>query len=138
MDDILLRGLHYDPDYFEVPTLLFDIYVISLDRIVGRVEYRFESGRDLSYYGNIGYVVYLPYRGSSYAYKATVKLMDLIKTRYPEITEIYITCNPENIASQKTIEKLGMEYVGRVDVDKKHELYRYGDKRKDIYVKYYK
>lgn len=137
MHDILLKEVKFGAEFFEVPTILYDIYVMSLDRVVGRVEYRFETGQDLVYYGNIGYVVYLPYRGHQYAYKATVKLMDIVRDAYPEITEMYITCNPDNIASQKTIEKLKMEYLGQVDVDKKHELYRQGDFSKDIYVKYF-
>ncbi len=138
MSDIVLKEVIFDLDYFEVPTILFDIYVKSIDRVVGRVEYRFESGIDLTYYGNIGYMVYHAHRGQGYAAKGTLLLMDKIKEMYPEITEMYVTCNPDNIASQKTIEKLDMNYLGCVDVDRKHELYRIGDKSKDIYVKYYK
>lgn len=135
MNDIELKEVLLDPSFFEVPTLLFDIYVKSIDAIVGRVEYRFEEEQDLMYYGNIGYMVHRSYRGNSYAYLGTLKLIEIIKERYPEITETYITCNPDNIPSKRTIEKLGVHYLGRIDIDKKHELYRYGDKQKDIYVK---
>lgn len=136
MSDIVLQELFYDESFFDVKTILFDIYVPSIDRVVGRVEYRFEEAKELKYYGNIGYVVYLPYRGNNYAYQATQMLIKIIKERYPEIHEIYITCNPDNLASKKTIEKFDVTYLGCIKVEKKHELYRLGDKEKDIYVLY--
>ena len=123
-------------DISEVPTLLFDIYVEEINRIVGRIEYRFEQGRDLIYYGNIGYVIYVPYRGHNYAYKSCVALLEIMKTRYPDIEEVYITCNPDNIASKKTIEKLNPTYLETVDIDKDHELYYFGDTQKEVYVVY--
>ncbi len=136
MHDVTLQEVFLDESYFEVPTILFDIYVEAIDRVVGRVEYRHEEKQDLKYYGNIGYVVYVPYRGQNYAYKATKQLIEILKQRIEGLYEIYITCNPDNIPSKKTIEKLDAKYIGRTDVDKSHELYRLGDKQKDIYILY--
>lgn len=125
-----------DDHEFSVPTLVFDIYVDAMSRVVGRCEYRFEQGIDLVYYGNVGYVIYSPYRGNNYAYKACVQLLALLKERYAEMDEVYITCNPDNMPSKRTIEKLGATYLQTVDVDPKHELFRYGEVQKDVYVVY--
>lgn len=119
-----------------VYTRIFDIYVSAWRKIVGRCEFRFETGRDLEYYGHIGYVVYLPYRGHYFAYKACVELLDVIRSEYDAIKEIRITCNPDNEASRKTIQKLGAVYLRTVDVDRDHELYDYGETRKEVYAIY--
>ena len=50
------------------------------------------------------------------------------------LQEIVITCNPENIASTKTIQKLGCDYIETVDIDPRHELFRMGDVQKEVYV----
>ena len=120
----------------DVPTLLFDIYVEARERVVGRVEYRFETGRDLLYYGNIGYVVYTPYRGKGFAYRACELLFEHLRVKYPDIHEVFITCNPDNIASKKTIQKLQATFIETVDVAPDHELHYFGDTQKEIYVVY--
>ncbi len=136
MSDVTLKKVILPSEYFDVPTIMYDVYVASIERIVGRVEFRFEEDQDLIYYGNIGYVIYLPYRGHSYAYQATVKLIEIISEQFDELNEVYITCNPDNEASKRTIEKLGVTFVATVDIEKEHELYRLGDKQKNVYIKY--
>lgn len=135
MQDFTIDLLDVTDEYQteDVPSLIFDIYCDSLKRIVGRVEFRDESNRDLLYYGNIGYVIYPPYRGHYFAYKAVKKLLPLIKEHYPKLKDVYITCNPDNIPSQKTIKRLGCEYIKMVAVDSDHELYTYGETHKEIY-----
>ena len=118
----------------EVPTISYDIQVDAIDRVVGQVEYRFEKGRDLLYYGNIGYAIYPPYRGHNYAYKACLLLFKELLKQHPEGLEVYITCNPDNEASKKTIQKLGAYYIDTVDIASDHELYRYGETQKEVYI----
>lgn len=117
----------------KVETYVFDIYVSRLRRVVGRCELRMEHGRDLLFYGNIGYVIYRPYRGHNFAYKACVGLLNLIPKLKPSLTEVIITCNPDNVASRKTIQKLGAVYQGTVDVDEDHELFLFGETQKEVY-----
>ena len=112
---------------------IYDIVVPELDRVVGRCEFRFESGQDLEYYGNIGYVIYVPYRGHHFAYHACVKMMTEVKEKHPDLNEVWITCNPDNIASKKTIERLGFEYCYLAQVNPLHELYAQGDTQKEIF-----
>ena len=120
-------------EIMDVESIIFDIYVPEMDRVVGRCEYRNESGRDLWFYGHIGYVIYPPYRGENFAYRACMKMFDLL---YKEkgLNEFIITCNPDNLASKKTILKMKPDYIKTVDVDKDHELYKLGDHQKEVYV----
>lgn len=122
-------------DEFEddVPGYVFDIQVDELERVVGRVEYRFEHGVDLLYYGHVGYVIYLPYRGHRFAQKACVAMAQIVRKKHPEIKSMMITCNPDNEASRQTIINLGAVFIQRVDVEKSHELYAQGDIQKDVF-----
>lgn len=117
----------------DVPGYVFDIKVDEMDRVVGRVEYRFETGIDILYYGHVGYVIYLPYRGHRFAQKACEAMARVIKQRHPEIKSMMITCNPDNLSSKQTILNLGAVFIQRVDVDKSHELYDLGDVQKDVF-----
>lgn len=117
----------------DVPAYVFDIEVPELKRIVGRIEYRFETGVDLLYYGHVGYVIYLPYRGHRFAEKACRAMAAFLKEEDPSMRSMMITCNPDNLASKRTIENLGAIYIQRVAVDESHELYEQGDVEKDVY-----
>ena len=120
-------------DFDDVPGYVFDIVVDEMERTVGRIEYRFEEGRELLYYGHIGYVIYLPYRGHGFAEKACRQLAIIIKSYHPEIMAMMITCNPDNLPSKATIKNLGAVYLQRVQIDEDHELYDQGDYEKEVY-----
>lgn len=131
LKSLILNKVYFPDDLFEVPTLVYDIYDQEIKETVGRIEYRHETGRDLIYYGNIGYLIYRKFRGNNYAYYACLKLIEILD---PKIHEFYLTCNPDNIASKRTIEKLGALHVALVDVESDHELYRHGDIQKEVYI----
>ncbi len=120
-------------DFDDVPGYVFDIVVDEMERTVGRIEYRFEEGRELLYYGHVGYVIYLPYRGHGFAEKACRQLAIIIKSYHPEIMSMMITCNPDNLPSKATIKNLGAVYLQRVQIDEDHELYDQGDYEKEVY-----
>ena len=88
----------------------FDPYTIFLIMVdneeVGRLVLR--SGDEYSRYfdGHIGYTIDEDYRGHHYAYQACLLLKEYVKDK-----TLIITCDPDNIASKKTIEKLGCEYI---------------------------
>lgn len=128
---LILNKVLFPDDIFDVPTVVYDVYDQAIDKIVGRIEYRHETGRDLTYYGNVGYLIYQKYRGQGYAYRACLALLEMLDS---SIETVYITCNPDNIASKKTIEKLGASYIGLVDVAVDHELYKYGETQKEVYL----
>jgi tagatose 1,6-diphosphate aldolase len=63
--------------------------------------------------GHIGFAIKPPFRGHGYAGQACRAIIDLVRLVSPTVT---ITCDPGNVASRKTIEKLGAEWIDEVPV----------------------
>jgi predicted acetyltransferase len=85
-----------------------------------------------TYAGHIGYEVGQAFRGHRYAERACRLLFPL--ATHHAIRELWITCNPDNLASRRTCERLGAEMVEIVDVPSDHEMYLRGDRRKCRYL----
>ena len=83
------------------------------------------------YYGHMGYHVYPPARGRHYAERAVRLLLPL--ARRHGLQTLWITCNPDNLASRRTCERLGMHLVGTVKVPEGDPLYARGDREKCRY-----
>lgn len=83
------------------------------------------------YAGQIGYGVELPFRGHHYAARACRLVMQL--ARLHGLDQLWITCNPENVASRRTIELIGGELLEIVDVPPELDMYREGDRQKCRY-----
>jgi predicted acetyltransferase len=81
--------------------------------------------------GNIGYGVDEPYRGNHYAGKACLLLFDL--ARKHGMDYVYITCNPDNLASRKTCEYANGVLEAVVDLPKENDMYLEGERQKCIY-----
>lgn len=111
------------------------IYDIVADqKVVGRCDLRIGSGTTIDLAGHIGYAVYLPYRGHHYAAKACLLLFK--QAKHLGLNEVLITCNTDNIASYKTCEVAGCEFVTTKIVPVDHELYLQGDREKAIFIKH--
>ena len=92
---------------------------------MGRICYRSGEGRYIFYYGHIGYHVDPPYRGHHYAWRACRLIGPEI--RMSGKTSVIITCDPDNIGSRKTCQRLGSLYEGTVHVpDDVRERYDIG------------
>jgi predicted acetyltransferase len=83
------------------------------------------------YYGHIGYHVYPPVRGNHYAERACRLLLPLCRRH--GLPTLWITCNPDNAASRRTCERLGMNFVGIVPVPESDPLYARGEREKCRY-----
>lgn len=114
-------------------TFQYDIMEVRTKRSVGRCDLRIGNSKTLYIGGNIGYTIYIPYRGHRYAAKACQLLFEV--ARNAGMTELIITCNPDNIASYRTCEICGCKLKEIVDVPLDHELYLQGDRQKCIFVK---
>ena len=100
--------------------------------IAGSISLRIGSSNDLQMYlGNLGYNVYPAARGNHYAERACRLLMSL--ARRHGMREVWITCNPDNMASRKTCERLGAEYLETVSLPSDHILYQRGERTKCRY-----
>jgi predicted acetyltransferase len=83
------------------------------------------------YSGHIGYHVYPPAQGHRYAERACRLVFPLVKQH--GLNTLWITCNPENIASRRTCERLGGEMVEIVQVPEENPLYHRGETEKCRY-----
>jgi len=103
----------------------YDIYeIIEEDTCIGHIVYRYGRDEQLKYSGHVGYHVDEEYRGHGYGFKALDDLLSMIEKK-----EIIITCDLDNIASQKTIEKCCVlskeQVVGIIDPEYQNGLWRY-------------
>jgi predicted acetyltransferase len=99
---------------------------------IGRIELRLANTEDiLLYVGHIGYNVDAPHRGHHYAARACRLLMDL--ARRHGYTELWITCDPDNIASRRSCEIAGADFVSIVAVPEDHPFYKAGSQAKCRY-----
>ena len=82
--------------------------------------------------GHIGYSVYEKYRGHHYAAKACELLFLLAKKH--NMSYLYITCNPDNIPSRKTLEYLKGELLEIAELPEDSDMrVNYGDTEKCIF-----
>ena len=81
---------------------------------IGQISYRDGESRPVYYYGHIGYHIDEPYRGHHYAWKACLLIRN--EVRLSGKNSVVITCDPDNIPSRKTCEKLKCFFEGIVQV----------------------
>lgn len=115
-----------------VATVFYDIYIKETNIRVGSIDLRFTIEGDMYYYGHVGYSIIKEYRGNNYAYYACKVLFNIAATEF-NMKELLITCSPENVASYKTLEKLGGEIIDFVQVPTHHFLYKKGETTKYIF-----
>jgi tagatose 1,6-diphosphate aldolase len=101
---------------------------------IGRIELRVgEVNKNIFYGGHIGYSVDPAHRGHHYAARACRLLLPL--ARRHGMREVWITCNPDNLASRRTCELAGAELVEIVDIPSDIDMYWYhiGERQKCRY-----
>ena len=100
-DEIFLKiekTTEANPEKRWVPSYHFKICLVSDETEVGECDFRVGNTEKIYFGGNIGYIVYEHYRGNHYAGKACLLLFELAKMH--NMNYLYITCNPDNIASR--------------------------------------
>jgi tagatose 1,6-diphosphate aldolase len=85
----------------------------------------------LLYYGHIGYHVFPHHRGHHFAERACRLLLPI--ARHHGLHTLWITCNPDNHASRRTCERLGMQLIDTVNVPPRNPLYLRGERQKCRY-----
>ncbi len=116
----------------ELPYYYYDIYLLNTTTQVGKISIRIGHNYHSYFNGNVGYEINEEYRGNYYALEAVKLIIDV--ARYHCMNHIILTCGETNIASYKSIEKLGAklieivlppkEYIFYYDGIKSHRIYR--------------
>ena len=74
----------------------------------------------IRYAGQVGYAVEPAHRGHRYAERACRLIVPLAKRH--GMTSLWITCQPDNFRSRRTLERLRAEFVGVLDVPADYPL----------------
>jgi tagatose 1,6-diphosphate aldolase len=97
--------------------------------MAGTISFRLADNEQIRQYsGHIGYGVFPPARGHHYAERATRLVMPL--ARKHGMDHLWITCNPDNLASRRTCERLGAKLINIVDIPRGNLLYEKGERQK--------
>lgn len=118
--------------YHVVPTYYFRMVNAVSRSAMGRINLRTESTTHIEQYGgHIGYDVEPAHRGHRYAARS-VRLLTPF-ARKLGLDPLWITCDPENIASRRTLEIAGADLVEIVDVPADCAIHKSGHPRKCRY-----
>jgi tagatose 1,6-diphosphate aldolase len=102
-------------------------------RITGGIGLRIGASAEIERYsGNIGYHVYPPARGRHLAERASRLLLPLARRHGME--RLWITCNPDNLPSRRTCERLGARLIEIVDLPRDHPFRARGETSKCRYL----
>jgi predicted acetyltransferase len=131
--DLQLQFLRLDEHPFHrVPTYFFGMVHADTNDELGNINLRVSSTPHIERYaGHIGYSVYEAYRGHHYAARSVVLLAPVSKEL--GFASLWITCDPENAASRRTLELAGAELVETVDVPSDCIIFKSGHPRKCRY-----
>jgi tagatose 1,6-diphosphate aldolase len=101
-------------------------------KVVGSINLRIGNPeRIVLYRGHIGYGVEPEHRGHRFAARSLRLLLPLAAAH--GLNPLWITCNPDNIASRRSCELAGAELVEIIDIPPDDELQRRGIRQKCRY-----
>jgi tagatose 1,6-diphosphate aldolase len=129
----LIRKSPADPVRGFVPSYDFAMrHARDPKQLAGLINFRAGSTYALEMYGgHFGYGVEAPFRGRHFAERACRLLLPL--ARRHDLTLLWITCNPENIASRRTCERLGCQLFDIVPLPPDNDQYKDGERFKCRY-----
>jgi predicted acetyltransferase len=106
-----VRMVPGDPSRDFVPYYHFRI-VAADGSDVGHINFRVGDTEHVRFFaGHIGFQILEPFRGHRHALHACHAIAPLVRTLYETVI---ITCDPDNVASMRTIERLGASFIDEV------------------------
>ena len=116
-----------DGSRWSVPAYHFAMVV--RDERAGTISLRAgDNERLVRYAGQVGFAVDPPFRGQHLAERATRLLLPLAHIH--GLDPLWITCNPDNPASIRTLERLGAAFVEEVTLPSDYDRYAAGERYK--------
>ena len=112
-----------------LPFYYYDICVG--DTPIGKISIRIGNNYHSYYNGHIGYEIDKEHRGNNYAYRACKLVLQVAEAH--NMGELILTCDESNIASYKTIGKLGAKLIEIVKPPKNYFAYREDMEKQRIY-----
>ncbi len=92
------------------PSYRFEMTKTGSGVVMGDISLRVGHGAHLTLYrGHVGFGVHEPFRGRRLALRSCRLLAGL--PRHHALLPVWLTCDDGNVASQKTLEALGAEFV---------------------------
>lgn len=98
----------YAGDAVQLPFYYYDIFTVAQAH-VGKISLRIGNNAQSCFNGHIGYEIELPHRGHGYALQACRLVLPIARAH--GMQELFLTCAQSNIASRKTIERLGAQLL---------------------------
>jgi predicted acetyltransferase len=132
--DVLLRFVRVmpgEPSRGFVP--FYNFRILAADGSdVGHINFRVGDTEHIRVSaGHIGYEILEPFRGHGYALQACRAIAPFVRSLYSAVT---ITCDPDNHASRRTIERLGASFIDEVSVPPNDPHYQRGSRLKRRYT----
>ena len=126
--DLELRLADYSVHTFHrVPTYFFRMMSIDRAEELGTINLRIGSTPHLERYaGHIGYGVHSAHRGHHYAARSVELLLPFARSL--GLDPLWITCDPDNAASRRSLEIAGAEFFEIVEVPLECGIRKYGGK----------
>jgi predicted acetyltransferase len=129
---VLDRYQMADPEKEWVPTYHFNMVLEGASGVIGGINLRIGNpDRIVLYRGHIGYSVNPEYRGHHFAARSVRLLVPLAAAH--GLNPVWITCDPDNLASRRTCELAGAEFVEIIDIPSDEEMYQRGIRQKCRY-----
>jgi len=115
-----------------VPTYQFRMVHLETQGELGSIRLRVGSTPHVELYaGHVGYSVHPSHRGHRYAARALRLLLPLARELI--LDPLWITCDPDNVASRRTLERAGAEFIEIIDVPENCIIHQSGHPRKCRY-----
>jgi tagatose 1,6-diphosphate aldolase len=116
----------------KAPAYWFQMVHATTGVELGEINLRVGSTRHIELFaGHVGYGVHPEHRGHRYACRSVRLLMPF--AGLVGIDPVWITCDPDNLASRRTLELAGAEFVEVVNVPSDCAIYQRGHKEKCRY-----
>jgi predicted acetyltransferase len=116
----------------KVPTYYFQMIHSEMGAELGGINLRIGDSMHIErYVGHVGYAVHPQHRGHYYAVRALRLLLPLASKL--KLNPLWITCDPENKASQRILELAGAQFVEAVDVPADCVIFQSGKPKKFRY-----